>query len=183
MGGLGKRLIETSLYRFRVPLLALTLGLVAWLILGPNEPIATPESAVAPTLPQARVEPPPPLPVPSPVDHPMLASTSKFQTEESTPEEDLEMVHAVLGNFRRAFHGNPVGENEEIFAALRGKNPKGIRFLPNSFPGLQESGKVVDRWGTPWRFHALSGEEMEVLSAGPDCTFGTQDDLGWEAAR
>lgn len=110
----------------------------------------------------------------------MLASTSKFQSPESTPEEDLEIVHAVLGNFRRAFQGNPVGENEEIFAALRGKNPKGIRFLPETFPGLHEDGKVADRWGTPWRFHALSGQEMEVFSAGPDREFGTPDDLTWD---
>ncbi len=108
----------------------------------------------------------------------MLASTSRFQTAESTPDEDLEIVHAVLDNFRRAFEGNPVGENEEIFAALRGKNPKGIRFLPDAFPGLQADGKVTDRWGTPWRFHALSGQEMEVLSAGPDRQFGTTDDIG-----
>jgi hypothetical protein len=71
-----------------------------------------------------------------------------------------------------------VGENEEIFAALRGKNSKGIRFLPDDFPGLQESGIVQDRWGTPWRFHALSGKVMEVTSAGVDRQFDTDDDLG-----
>jgi hypothetical protein len=182
MADTGKTLCETSLRKLGPPALILALALVAWVVLSPEKPARLVESAATPSVPQARVTPPPPPAIPPPVDHPMLASTSKFQSPTSTADEDLEIVHAVLGNFRRAFEGNPVGENEEIFAALRGQNPKRIRFLPDTFPGLQKDGRVFDRWGTPWRFHALSGLEMDVRSAGPDREFGTTDDLGWGSA-
>jgi hypothetical protein len=38
---------------------------------------------------------------------------------------------------------------------------------------------LCDRWGTPLRFHQLSGERMEIRSAGPDRKFGTPDDALW----
>jgi hypothetical protein len=116
---------------------------------------------------------------PNAVDHPVLESTAIFQSNESTGERDYDIIYIAMGCFRKNFEGNPIGENEEIFAALRGRNPKGIRYLPDTFPGLQSDGKVNDRWGTPWRFHANSGIDMEVTSAGPDRTFGTKDDVGW----
>lgn len=136
-----------------------------------------------PSLSEVKIrEAPPLLPIsfPNAVDHPVLESSVHFQTSDSNGEQDLEIISVVLDCFRQHFDGNPVGENEEIFAALRGKNPKGIRFLPDSFSGLQSDEKVHDRWGTPWRFHAISGKQMEVLSAGPDRMFGTQDDIGHE---
>lgn len=114
------------------------------------------------------------------VDHPILVSSSRFQTAQIQPADDREILSAVIDTFRRDFGGNPIGENAEIFTALRGQNAKGLRYFPAEFPGLQTSGEVLDRWGTPWRFHALSGKNMEITSAGPDTTFGTADDLDGE---
>lgn len=111
------------------------------------------------------------------IDHPIVASSSRFQTNQIPPEEDLEILIAVLDTYRRDHGGNPIGENEEIFASLRGENQKNIRYFPEEIIGLQASGIVTDRWGTPWRFHALSGTLMEITSAGPDQAFGTADDL------
>lgn len=59
------------------------------------------------------------------------------------------------------------------------KTRKAFVSYRKSFPACKKVGKAQDRWGTPWRFHALSGQHMEVLSAGPDRSFGTDDDLGW----
>lgn len=157
-----------------VPLFGVIFVAMIWMGF-PRQKITTP-AALAPV--RARPTPPQSLEVAETVEHPILASSAQFQSVSGTAEDDLEIVTAVLDSFRRAFDGNPVGENEEIFVALRGKNPKKIRYLPDQFPGLQDDGRVVDRWGTPWRFHALSGREMEVLCAGPDCLFGTQDDIG-----
>jgi hypothetical protein len=39
---------------------------------------------------------------------------------------------------------------------------------------------LIDRWGTPYFFHALSGEHMEIHSAGPDRQFHSADDLRGE---
>ncbi|MCU0796326.1 MAG: type II secretion system protein GspG [Akkermansiaceae bacterium] len=133
--------------------------------------------AIPPPIP-SRELPPPPAERPPAVDHPILEMSTRFQADEGNGEEDLEILTSVFDAYRRAMGENPVGENEEIFAALRGNNSKSIRLLPDAFPGLLESGVVTDRWGTPWRFHALSGKEMHILSAGPDREFGTTDDLG-----
>jgi hypothetical protein len=36
---------------------------------------------------------------------------------------------------------------------------------------------LVDPWGTPLFFHALSAAQMDVVSAGSDREFRTADDL------
>jgi hypothetical protein len=77
-------------------------------------------------------------------------------------------------NFPRA--GNPVGTNAEITAALTGKNKLGLALIPPDHAAINRDGELVDRWGTPFRFHQWSGTVMEVISAGPDKKFATADD-------
>lgn len=112
------------------------------------------------------------------VNHPIIELTVKFQKAEATSDEDLEIIQVALQTYRKMYAGNPVGDNSDIFLALRGDNPNRICYFPISFPGLQDDGTVLDRWGMPWRFHALSGQHMEILSAGPDRLFYSNDDVG-----
>ena len=42
--------------------------------------------------------------------------------------------------------------------------------------GLRD-GELVDRWGTPYFFHSVSAEKMEIVSAGPDKELWTDDDV------
>lgn len=87
----------------------------------------------------------------------------------------LDEVFAMwLTNFPR--EGNPVGENAEITAALTGENVHRFAFIPRRHRAINAQGELCDRWGTPFRFHQLSGRQMEIRSAGPDRKFGTQDD-------
>ncbi len=96
-----------------------------------------------------------------------------------TIDRDLAILADLLAhwstNFPRA--GNPVGSNAEITAALSGRNPLGLELLPPDHPAIGRTGELVDRWGTPFRFHQWSGAEMEVVSAGPDRRFATGDDV------
>ena len=46
----------------------------------------------------------------------------------------------------------------------------------------QVRGELIDRWGTPFFFHQLSREFMQVRSAGPDRRHFTADDVLWPAA-
>ena len=87
---------------------------------------------------------------------------------------------------RRVVHGyntrvrgeNPVGDNAEITAALMGKNPRHINFIqPDTGLQVNGNGELVDAWGTPFFFHQLSGQVMEIHSAGPDKKMWTSDDL------
>jgi hypothetical protein len=72
--------------------------------------------------------------------------------------------------------GNPVGENSEITAALTGRNRLSYAFILPGSPAINSKGELCDRWGTPFFFHQLSGERMEIRSAGPDRKLWTPDD-------
>jgi len=94
------------------------------------------------------------------------------------PEIVLEKVAHVIRDYASMFGGNPVGTNPEIAAALDGHNPRQSHFLNAEFGmRLNANGELVDPWGTPYFFHQLSANEMEIHSAGPDRIIWTADDL------
>lgn len=94
-------------------------------------------------------------------------------------QHDLQVLNEVFGAWQTNFphDGNPVGENDEITAALAGDNRLHFAFVAPTNPAINGKGQLCDRWGTPFRFHALSGTQMEIRSAGPDHKFGTADDV------
>ena len=112
-------------------------------------------------------------------DHPVACRGGKLKLHgaESSPEEDLQILQELLDVYRRALNGAPSGENAEIVAALRGANPRGIAVLATNHPALRADGQLLDRWGTPYFFHSISRERMEIISAGPDRQLWTLDDL------
>lgn len=128
-------------------------------------PAAAPAAAVPAPAPVAPPEPP------SPIAEPLNAANG-------TVRRDLEIVNDVLTTWRTNFpgRGNPVGENREITAALTGDNALRYRFIRHDHPAINGRGELCDRWGTPFRFHQISGDDMEIRSAGPDRRFGTADD-------
>ena len=99
-------------------------------------------------------------------------------------KRDLQIVHELLETWQSNFprEGNPVGENAEITAALAGDNRLGFPFIAAGHRAINGRGELCDRWGTPLRFHSLSGTQMEVYSAGPDRKFATADDAVWPPA-
>lgn len=111
-------------------------------------------------------------------DFPLAAP---LNAPDSTIERDLDAVRQILEGWRSNFprDGNPVGENREITAALTGDNPLELVLIPKSHPAVNDRGELCDRWGTPFRFHQISGDRMEIRSAGPDRKFGTGDDTVW----
>jgi hypothetical protein len=70
----------------------------------------------------------------------------------------------------------PLGTNDEITHALMDRDTLGDSAIPASHPAIV-SGQLVDRWGSPWHFHQLSADVMEVRSAGPDRRLFTTDDV------
>lgn len=94
------------------------------------------------------------------------------------PVTALENMRATVRQYSQRFGGNPVGDNAEITAALNGRNPKRVVFLnPEDGWPTNDKGQLVDAWGTPYFFHALSRTEMEIRSAGPDRRLWSRDDL------
>ncbi len=90
--------------------------------------------------------------------------------------EDLAILQEVLRSYHRRYKENPTGRHEEIVARLIGQNQERWVFISPDHPAYR-NGQLFDRWGTPFRFHALSVDSMEIRSAGPDRQFGTEDDF------
>ena len=83
----------------------------------------------------------------------------------------------MLLDFRTRLGQNPVGSNAEIMKSIMGGNEAKAMLGPPSGQSLNEQGELVDRWGTPYFFHQLSKDTMEIRSAGPDGQMWTSDDL------
>ena len=82
----------------------------------------------------------------------------------------------MLRDFRTRMGENPVGSNAEIMRALMGGNSAGANLGPPAGQNLSAGGELVDRWGTPYFFHQLGKNSMEIRSAGPDKQMWTADD-------
>ena len=104
-------------------------------------------------------------------------NTSRTLNNTEFPMETLSILQQILGHYRFAYRENPVGpENSDITEKLLGNNPKKIIFIATDSPALQGS-VLVDQWGTPFFFHAMSDQRMDIRSAGPDKKMYTEDDL------
>jgi len=101
------------------------------------------------------------------------------QAADSEPEvaNDFDKISLMLRDYRTLTSENPVGTNAEIMKAIMGGNPKGARLGPPEGQSLDDKGELIDRWGTPYFFHQLGKDQMEIHSAGPDRRMGTEDDL------
>ena len=110
-----------------------------------------------------------------------MKSAAELNSKDHETSEDLHILRALIASYRTIFHENPIaGENWEVVAALTGKNLYKLVFLSPAHPALNERRELTDRWGTPFRFHPVSGSQMEFSSAGPDRRFGTSDDISSE---
>ena len=101
----------------------------------------------------------------------------RLNAPDGTIREDVEILGSILRNYQLALGGNPIGSNREITAQLTGRNPRRHAPVPGDVPAIDENGQLVDRWGTPFFFHALDSREMEIRSAGPDRDLYTDDDV------
>ncbi len=117
-------------------------------------------------------------PARSTLQAPTPADVAPTPESASLPETTvLENMRRTIRQYASAFGENPVGTNPEITASLQGNNSKHINFLREDGNRVNSNGELVDVWGTPYFFHQLSAQEMEIRSAGPDRVMYTGDDL------
>jgi hypothetical protein len=94
------------------------------------------------------------------------------------PDIAVENMSRAIHQYGEMFGGNPVGTNPEFTKQLSGDNPKHINFIsPEAGMRVNDSGELVDPWGTPYFFHQISGSDTEIRSAGPDKIMYTADDI------
>jgi hypothetical protein len=120
----------------------------------------------------------PPLPPrQAPTGDAILQSYAK---EGGTVQADLGALAEVIGNFALLVKGReplPLGANEELAAALRGKNVAELEFVSSGSAALNDQGQLIDRWGTPLFFHAKARDRVDIRSAGPDGKMWNGDDV------
>ncbi len=92
-------------------------------------------------------------------------------------EAEFSKVSFMFRDYRAIAGENPVGTNAEIMKAMMGANPKGLTLGPPPGQVLNDKGELLDPWQTPYFFHQVTKDLMEIHSAGPDQQFGTADDL------
>ncbi|MEM9446359.1 MAG: hypothetical protein AAGA18_13530 [Verrucomicrobiota bacterium] len=110
--------------------------------------------------------------------HPSIDKSRMLYQTEKLPRADITIVSEIIADYRKLFETNPFGsENREITAGLLGKNPKNVIFLDVNHVDLSPEGELLDRWGSPFRFHPLTSSLMEVSSLGADRVLWTSDDL------
>lgn len=155
------------------------MALAAFLLWPRPKPAAPLADSPTPTAPVQSVDTPAvlsPAPVPSFAERIL----DRYADRSRPPEEDLHDIARTLDNFSLLVKGDnplPLGANEEIAAALRGKNKAALRALPDDHRAFNARGQLVDRWATPLHFHAQSRDRLEIRSAGPDRKMWTADDL------
>jgi hypothetical protein len=141
----------------------------------PTSPIQT-ASAVVPGQPMVRTTvsatPPPAAPVAAPA-----AAPSTLPPDIVDEKQGLENVRSMFRNYRTRMGENPVGSNAEIMKKVMGDNPVGAHLGPPEGQQINAEGELVDHWGTPYFFHQLAADKMEIRSAGPDHKMWTSDDV------
>ena len=114
---------------------------------------------------------------PKPMGAPPAPAVAIPARPEPDGKQELENVQAMFRDFRTRLGENPVGTNAEIMKAVMGGNAVKANLGPPPGQGLNEKGELVDRWGSPYFFHQLSKDSMEIRSAGPDLKLWTSDDI------
>ncbi len=170
----------------------LATAIVIWYIGRPKAP--APKSEPAPIAPTPRIVAPTPLASATanlpPDSVPKIATGAsavgdgafegidKLNAPDRTIHDDLRLLDDLLTSWKLTYPhgGNPVGSNAEITRALTGANKLNLALIPKSHVAINAQGELIDRWGTPFFFHQLSGTRMEIRSAGPDRQLYTADD-------
>ncbi len=94
-----------------------------------------------------------------------------------TAQINVERVRHMINDYHTLMGENPVGTNAEIMKQMIGGNSRQATLGPPEGLPLNGQGELVDPWGTPYFFHQLSRDKMEVRSAGPDKVMWTADDV------
>ncbi len=108
------------------------------------------------------------------------AALVHYGTSSQSAEQDLTDLSHAFDTFSLLLKGSdplPLGANEDIGNALRGRNRTHLRFLPDDAPCFNAQGQIVDRWQTPMFFHAIDHARLDIRSAGPDKKMWTGDDI------
>jgi hypothetical protein len=158
-----------------VALLLLATGVWVWLRPGVAKRPSTPSPGAAPLEGSATPDlGPASLPIAD------VAAYAELHASRTTARDDVRIVEGLVQNFLQSLKtaaAPPLGFNEEITRALTGRNPLELAFIPSTHPAINARGLLCDRWGTPYHFHPVAHDRIDVRSAGADKKLFTLDDV------
>lgn len=174
--------------RSQIAFVALLIGIVVALLLwlgkpspgkrGTGQDTASerpPESRGAAQPGAAAVRAPDPRALQQVPPHPLAVS---FGENPDSASSEPAVLLEILQFYRMEFGAFPAGqENREIMNALKGNNPGKLPVFPIDHPRINRHGDLLDAWGTPFVFHPVSSQYLEVRSCGPDREIFTDDDI------
>jgi hypothetical protein len=116
-------------------------------------------------------------PVPE-IDAANLQKADSLNSPDHSVQEDLAIIAEFVDLLGKAGLNYSLGDNADITAALTGTQYAGQKghLFPRQHNALR-GGQLVDRWGTPFWFHANGPGKLEIRSAGPDKQLFTPDDI------
>lgn len=95
-----------------------------------------------------------------------------------SPQDEPRVIWQMFDAYRQAFRSFPTGQsNAQFIFALQGTNPTRQPIFPLQHPRLDAEGNLLDAWGTPFHFHSISRNHLQIRSAGPDRELFTAEDL------
>ena len=109
-----------------------------------------------------------------------VSAYAELHTSRTTVRDDVRIVEGLVQNYLQSLKtpaAPPLGFNEEITRALTGRNPLELAFIPSTHPAINARGLLCDRWGTPYHFHPIAHDRIDVRSAGADRKLFTPDDV------
>lgn len=135
---------------------------------------AAPSAEAAPSAPPSVALEPPPAPLPK--TRSGVTQLPPPSADAEALERDLTHVQFMFREYHDVLGENPVGNNAEIMRAILGDNLKQAKIGAPEGQTVNGEGELCDRWGTPYFFHQVSRDKMEIRSAGPDRKMWTADD-------
>ena len=86
---------------------------------------------------------------------------------QSRTGSDLDAILTILRLYVSEYGALPDGDNDAVWKALRGENPRQIEFCPKTSASTgKELGVVLDPWGTPYQIDTSDRKSPRVYSFG-----------------
>jgi len=167
--------VRVSAWRIRPRYVAAAAGVVVLLagisfVLLNKQPVPEQKSVASTAMPNF---------VAKPVERATTSVLVELNDPEGTVADDVRILRYMTLNFITAVkepYQPPLGANEDFVKAFTGQNRYGDVFIPADHHAIS-GGQFIDRWGTPYHFHARAPDAIDVRSAGPDKVLFTDDDV------
>ena len=73
-----------------------------------------------------------------------------LRSPHTTPANDVRLLALLFSDYASVFKRVPLGMHQEIVAALRGDNPRSIKYIPDGHPAVNANNEITDRWNKPF---------------------------------